>query len=249
MPDLKDLQKTLNWKLQAGSHEFPGDDGGTCINEAAVVAAGFEYRPVNSVGDLPKCFSWTISQFALELNDTMPAGLRQELLLPFVLRLANSADTMELEVQRTAFMVRAVVERDLVPVQKAVAAGLFYYLECAERQLGYAQCFYGQGDYPTCERSKGLCRDSCLKSVKVLAGTICGVARTGMRRKLPLEQRRTEQHEYFVKAVAVMDEALTMGNHGSELEIEAVRKRFGEMRSHEEDQAEAGRDVIERALA
>ena len=31
----------LNWKLKAGSHQFPGPDGGTCINEAALVAAGF----------------------------------------------------------------------------------------------------------------------------------------------------------------------------------------------------------------
>jgi len=28
----------LNWKLQPGSHKFPGPNGGTCINEAAVVA-------------------------------------------------------------------------------------------------------------------------------------------------------------------------------------------------------------------
>ena len=34
----------LNWKLLRGSHEFPGKDGGTCINEAALVAAGFKYR-------------------------------------------------------------------------------------------------------------------------------------------------------------------------------------------------------------
>ena len=36
----------LNWKLQPGSHPFPGKEGGTCINEAAIVAAGFEYQPV-----------------------------------------------------------------------------------------------------------------------------------------------------------------------------------------------------------
>jgi hypothetical protein len=38
----------LNWKLQPGSHPFPGKDGGTCINEAAIVAAGFAYRSVAS---------------------------------------------------------------------------------------------------------------------------------------------------------------------------------------------------------
>ena len=38
----------LNWKLKQGSHTFPGQDGGTCINEAAIVAAGFPYQPVRS---------------------------------------------------------------------------------------------------------------------------------------------------------------------------------------------------------
>lgn len=38
----------LNWKLLRGSHAFPGPDGGTCINEAAILAAGFRYRPVRS---------------------------------------------------------------------------------------------------------------------------------------------------------------------------------------------------------
>ena len=40
----------LNWKLLRGSHEFPGKDGGTCINEAAVVAAGFK-----SIGAIRQC--------------------------------------------------------------------------------------------------------------------------------------------------------------------------------------------------
>ncbi len=39
----------LNWQLRAGSHPFLGKDGGTCINEAALMAAGFEYRPIWSV--------------------------------------------------------------------------------------------------------------------------------------------------------------------------------------------------------
>jgi hypothetical protein len=43
----------LNWKLKEGSHPFPGKEGGTCINEAAIVAAGFEYQPVRSVHGMP----------------------------------------------------------------------------------------------------------------------------------------------------------------------------------------------------
>jgi hypothetical protein len=44
----------LNWTLQVGSHPFPGKDGGTCINEAAIVAAGFEYRQGNRLNGLKR---------------------------------------------------------------------------------------------------------------------------------------------------------------------------------------------------
>lgn len=44
----------LDWTLLKGSHDFPGPDGGTCINEAAIIAAGFEYRPVRSWSDCPR---------------------------------------------------------------------------------------------------------------------------------------------------------------------------------------------------
>jgi hypothetical protein len=60
----------MNWKLKQGSHPFPGKDGGTCINEAAIVAAGFEYRPVHSVHHMPDCFSRPICRLVMQLNDT-----------------------------------------------------------------------------------------------------------------------------------------------------------------------------------
>src|SRR5215203_6105088 len=85
----------LNWKLKEGSHPFPGKDGGTCINEAALVAAGFEYRPVRRVEDMPICFSRPICRLAMQLND-MANDAERQLLLPFVTRLA-CADTAPLE--------------------------------------------------------------------------------------------------------------------------------------------------------
>ena len=54
---MTDFDHILNWELKAGSHEFPGPAGGTCINEAAIVAAGFEYRSIGSHRDCPPCFS------------------------------------------------------------------------------------------------------------------------------------------------------------------------------------------------
>lgn len=92
----------LHWKLKRGSHTFPGQDGGTCINEAAIVAAGFAYQPVRSVHDMPKCFSRPICTLAMQLNDEASDEERQQL-LPFVARLA-CADTPEVEQAREAYI-------------------------------------------------------------------------------------------------------------------------------------------------
>jgi hypothetical protein len=92
----------LNWKLKRGSHTFPGQDGGTCINEAAIVAAGFPYRPVRSVQDMPDCFSRPICALAMQLNDEASEEERQHL-LPFVVRLA-CADTPKVETEREVYI-------------------------------------------------------------------------------------------------------------------------------------------------
>ena len=92
----------LNWRLKHGSHKFPGQDGGTCINEAAIVAAGFPYQPVRSVEDMPACFSRPICRLAMQLNDQANDEQRQHL-LPFVTRLA-CADTPIVEREREAYI-------------------------------------------------------------------------------------------------------------------------------------------------
>ncbi len=96
------FDKILNWKLQRGSHKFPGPDGGTCINEAAIVAAGFPYQPVRLVELMPSCFSRPICRLALLLNDEANDEQRQQL-LPFVGRLA-CADTPKIEWEREAYI-------------------------------------------------------------------------------------------------------------------------------------------------
>ncbi|HLL28718.1 MAG TPA: hypothetical protein VKT73_13840 [Xanthobacteraceae bacterium] len=110
-----DFNRLLNWKLLPGSHEFPGPDGGTCINEAAIVAAGFPYRQVCSVNDCPPCFSRPLASYALGLNDgILDDALRQRLLMPFVTRLAGSADSLEVERTRVEAILFGIVTR-LVP--------------------------------------------------------------------------------------------------------------------------------------
>jgi hypothetical protein len=102
MATMEAFDTILNWKLQRGSHKFPGLDGGTCINEAAIVAAGFPYQTVVFVESMPACFSRPICHLAMHLNDCATDEQRQEL-LPFVARLA-CADTAEVERQREIYI-------------------------------------------------------------------------------------------------------------------------------------------------
>ena len=105
-----DFTRMLNWKILRGSHEFPGPDGGTCINEAAIIAAGYPYRPVRRIEDCPPSFSRPLALYAMCLNEiVLSDDLRQELLLPFVARLAGSADTLEVEMARVALILQRTV--------------------------------------------------------------------------------------------------------------------------------------------
>ncbi|KQT78486.1 hypothetical protein [Methylobacterium sp. Leaf466] len=105
----------LDWRLLAGSHDFPGPDGGTCINEAAVVAAGLPYRAIRSSADCPPCFSPPLAAYALGLNDTMPDAERPRL-MAFVLRLSGSADGADVEARRIAFLALEGIRRILPPL-------------------------------------------------------------------------------------------------------------------------------------
>ena len=96
----------LNWKLKRGSHRFPGKDGGTCINEAALVAAGFAYMSIAAASDMPTRFSRPICQLAMFLNDNSTDDQRQRL-LPYVTRLA-CADTPEVEELRAAYIKQCI---------------------------------------------------------------------------------------------------------------------------------------------
>ncbi len=111
----------LNWTLKRGSHVFPGQDGGTCINEAAIVAAGFPYQPVRTVQDMPDCFSRPICALAMQLNDDASDEDRQWL-LPFVTRLA-CADTPEVERKREAYIAARLRWRQSFQERLAILEG------------------------------------------------------------------------------------------------------------------------------
>jgi hypothetical protein len=101
---MESFNHLLNWKLKEGSHRFPGPDGGTCINEAALVAAGFPYQRISNVRQMPFCFSQPICDYAMWLNDTVSDEERQRL-LPYVTRLA-CADMPAIERRRGDYIAQ-----------------------------------------------------------------------------------------------------------------------------------------------
>ena len=126
MATMDGFDHILNWKLKAGSHPFPGKDGGTCINEAALVAAGFDYKPIYRVEEMPGCFSRPICRFAMRLNDDATDEERQRL-LPFVTRLA-CADTLTVECIRELYITTRVrkhvtFDQGLAILEGALAIG------------------------------------------------------------------------------------------------------------------------------
>jgi hypothetical protein len=110
------FDKILNWKLLRGSHLFPGFDGGTCVNEAAIVAAGHPYRAVRSIEDCPENFSRPAATYALFLNDLIENdALRGRILMPFVTKLEGSADGLAVEKARTELIVLRTASAILAP--------------------------------------------------------------------------------------------------------------------------------------
>jgi hypothetical protein len=126
MAIMEAFDTVLNWKLKRGSPAFPGPDGGTCINEAAIVAAGFPCQPVRFVESMPACFSRPVSYLAMLLNDSASDEQRQHL-LPFVTRLA-CADTAEVEREREVYITshlryRLSFREQLKALEGALAIG------------------------------------------------------------------------------------------------------------------------------
>jgi hypothetical protein len=101
----------LIWQLERGRHNFPTHLGGTCLTEAAVIAAGFKYRRISFPSDAPCSFSRALVMYAIGLNDAMPDYVRQRYLTPFVIRLAGTSDTREVESKRADFMFLENVRR------------------------------------------------------------------------------------------------------------------------------------------
>ena len=241
-----DFDRMLNWKLLRGSHEFPGPDGGTCINEAAIVAAGYPYRSVQSIDDCPVSFSRPMALFALCLNDMLDDDLRQELLMPFVMRLGGSADSSEIELKRAELVLRRTAVNVLAPA--LAEAGLS---GAAER----CRAFKTHGELIDGLRSL---RNDCSPGVHPLLIAACDSAADAAQQAIahrPAEVVRCASHvigeiasviadgvphagraramaKVYRQAAEILAAALAIGNQSEPAAAAAVASRMDDAKRH-----------------
>jgi hypothetical protein len=227
-----DWNQILNWKLLAGSHEFPGPDGGTCINEAAVIAAGFKYRKIDSSDDCPACFSRLIATYTILLNDAMSDELRQELLMPFVTRLAGTRDSDEVEIQRAVYIAIQTTKQILSHCLR------FIGLENQARQceqaedlaLACAVAHANDDDATHTARSAVFAALRAARAARKMGSCAADVAEFAVARAaaavLDAAYATDQEREVFTLATQILDGALTLGKKPQPIETSLAIARM-----------------------
>jgi hypothetical protein len=241
-----DFDKILDWKLLRGSHYFPGPDGGTCINEAAIVAAGHPYRAVRSIEDCPASFSRSAATYAMFLNDLIETDeLRRRVLMPFVTRLEGSADGPEAEKERAALIVLRTASTLLAPA--LLRHGFF---EASEKLrvigspsdlIGLSQGLFGATESrPTppswmnqalselADAAYACLRNDFVGAAKCAAIVAANVAQ-GMQRTSLRRGHRAMARVYH-QAGDILGSALKLGKQGDALGIVEATERLNEVR-------------------
>jgi hypothetical protein len=236
-----DFDKILNWKLLRGSHVFPGPDGGTCVNEAAIVAAGHPYRAVRSIEDCPPSFSRPVATYALFLNDLIEDdALRARILMPFVTRLEGAADT-EAEKARAELIVLRTASAILAPAllrlgcfdasEKLRAIGSAYDL------IGLAQGQFGGPESrlaPPSWMNQALSEladaaYACLRNDFVGAAKCAAIAAANVAQGMQQTSRRRDHRalaRVYHQAGDILDSALKLGKQGDAIGIAEAAERL-----------------------
>lgn len=221
MADLTKLHKMLDWRLLESSHDFPGPDGGTCINEAAVVAAGFEYRSIAGPRDFPPCFSVPLGLLLLQVNDSMDDEERQ-LLMPFVLRLAGSKASSKTEAHRIAFICGKLVK---------IIDGALNLVEGAWKREKTSDDDCRDGDGVLLER-RGNIEALGKRNDRATQGGNLGELICDKEFLSALDEvGRNHQPgyasgDYLRQCIAVIERAFEIGNKTPPLAVSEIRKRF-----------------------
>ncbi|MDQ2091650.1 hypothetical protein [Marimonas arenosa] len=224
---IKKTNSWLDWQLKHGSHEFPGPDGGTCINEAALVVAGFAYREVTGILDLPESFCPVISQYALTLNDAMPEGELLNRLRPFAARLSGSSDGRSVADLRGSYLaMQAAREFAPLALQKVdpAAAQRLKVVSSPEQAMAELDAL-AQIDWPDNVRetvgaaNRALVRTLDLRDAIYTAEltAICAI------RAAAVDDRAWD------RAIEALECLLTIGKQADPIEVDLIERRAAEV--------------------
>jgi len=233
-----DFGRLLNWKILRGSHEFPGPDGGTCVNEAAIVAAGYAYTPVRRIDDCPASFSRPLALYAMCLNEiVLDDGLRQELLLPFVSRLAGAADAPDVDMARVALILQRTVA-EIVPdafdwVGRSREARRCRTVTTADEAVAVVKALMGQEWRGA--RLSGLMSSLSMATEDYLAARAIDVAQYSGTAIADVAEiigsvggrgaAKAAENAYR-RGAAILDGALKIGNRAEPIAIDVVAQRM-----------------------
>ncbi len=231
-----DFEPILNWRLLPGSHPFPGPDGGTCINEAAIVAAGLPYRAIRSSADCPPCFSRPIAAYALGLNDAMPDAVRPHL-IAFVLRLAGSADTPAIESARTGRLALDSIRAILAPL--CTLAGM---AEDAAACTGALDLDAALAAAKAAAWRAGTLSEAAARAKRWRTGALtAAVSRTATAAQYAAADARCAAEvaeeaapfmpDTWLRACAILDAALSIGMQAPEIALAGARERLDAARA------------------
>jgi hypothetical protein len=243
-PANSNFNAMLNWKLLRGSHEFPGPDGGTCVNEAAIVAAGYPYKSVQSIDDCPFSFSRPMALFAMCLNDSLDDEIRQEVLMPFVTRLAGSADTPAVERERAQHLIIHIVKDIIGPLaaraghadlaQRCAAIKTHSDFEAFARTVRSGQFF--AVDY----RLSGACShaadaadqwySSRPTDIVLCASRVLGEVSSLAEMLAPSSLARQAHDDVYRQAGKILEGALKIGNQADPLGPEVAASRLAKVK-------------------
>lgn len=216
---MKSITDILDWKLLSGSHKWPGPEGGTCINEAAVVVAGLEYRSVGGVNDLPSCFSPVIGAYLIKLNDDMTDASRQRL-IEFAPRLSGSADTPAIEQQRLKYIVVETVK--LIVSSALDSAGL-----ASEADQCRSVKTFGEAKVMAARAARAAWASEAARAARA-----AGAARAAAAAEAAMAARATGAAEAAIDdaCIEIVRGALAIGNQAPPIEVALIKKRASRAR-------------------
>ena len=224
-----DFQPLTNFRLARGSHKQPNKGGNICVNEAAVIAAGFEYRAVRDVSCLPDCFSCPVSDYTIYLNDVMLHKVRNRFLMPFVIRLPGTSDSPWIEAKRAEFIViqtaRRIVAAEYDEIWHKPAVAMKCRTVRSVQQVSSVMAKAKTVLPLECAREMLLAGRQCL-SRDLRIGSHCAAAAKAAARSFRNKLGPDADRKIWQMAINILEEAILLGRHDGIGDVMAAAERL-----------------------